>query len=131
MKVEIMPHSSHWIIHLMLDPMISMKSKANSCSLKDSGLRVSTLGAVQSMKIDKINSSIFWEWKGNKEYQETKQSIIDDRKRLQKFANRVASRKQDSLKELEACKLFLNTLIDNEKYFKQIKEIRDKAKLVS
>jgi chemotaxis regulatin CheY-phosphate phosphatase CheZ len=83
------------------------------------------------MNIDKINSNILWEWKGDKEYQETKQAIIDDRKRLQKFANRVASRKRASLKELEACKLFLNTLIDNEKYFKQIKEIRDKAKLVS
>ena len=84
-----------------------------------------------SENIDKINANILWNWKGDKEYQETKQAIIDDRKRLQKFANRVASRKRASLKELEACKLFLNTLIDNEKYFKQIKEIRDKAKLVS
>ena len=83
------------------------------------------------MKIDNINSDILWNWKGEKEYQETKQAIIDDRKRLQKFANRVASRKKSSLKELQACKLFLNTLIDNEKYFEQIKEIRAKAKLVS
>jgi chemotaxis regulatin CheY-phosphate phosphatase CheZ len=83
------------------------------------------------MNIDKINANILWNWKGDKEYQETKQAIIDDRKRLQKFANRVASRKKASLKELEACKLFLNTLIENEKYFQQIKEIRGKAKLVS
>jgi hypothetical protein len=126
-----MPLSFHWITHPMLDPMISIMSKANSWILKDSGSKVSTHGAVQSMKIDKINSNILWEWKGDKEYQETKQAITDDRKRLQKFANRVASRKRANLKELEACKLFLNTLIDNEKYFKQIKEIRDKAKLVS
>lgn len=83
------------------------------------------------MNIDKINANILWNWKGDKEYQETKQAIIDDRKRLQKFANRVASCKKASLKELEACRLFLNTLIENEKYFQQIKEIRDKAKLVS
>ena len=88
-------------------------------------------GVVQSMKINPINADILWNWKGDKEYQETKQAIIDDRKRLQKFANRVASRKRASLKELEACKLFLTNLIDNEKYFQQIKEIRDKAKLVS
>jgi len=83
------------------------------------------------MNIDKINANILWEWKGEKEYQETKQAIINDRKRLQKFANRVASRKRSCLKDLDACKLFLNTLIENEKYFEQIKEIRAKAKLVS
>jgi hypothetical protein len=108
-----------------------MKSRFDFLANTVFGLKVSTHGAVRYMNIDKINSNILWEWKGDKEYQETKQAIIDDRKRLQKFANRVASRKRASLKELEACKLFLNTLIDNEKYFKQIKEIRDKAKLVS
>lgn len=83
------------------------------------------------MNIDNINADILWNWKGEKEYQEIKQAIIDDRKRLQKFANRVASRKNSSIKDLEACRLFLNTLIDNEKYFQQIKEIQAKAKLVS
>ena len=84
------------------------------------------------MKLDKLssdNAKALWEWKGDKEYFETKQAIVDDRKRLQKFANRAASRKRASLKELEACKLFLTNLIANEKYFEQIKEIRAKAKL--
>lgn len=80
------------------------------------------------MKLDKLsseNAKALWEWSGDKEYFETKQAIIDDRKRLQKFANRAASRKRASLKELKACKLFLTNLIANEEYFEQIKEIRE------
>lgn len=81
------------------------------------------------MNIDKINANILWGWKGEKEYQETKQAIANDRKRLQKFANRVASRKRASVKELEACKLFLTNLIENEKYFQKIKEIKSRSSL--
>ena len=82
-----------------------------------------------NLNLSSDNAKTLWEWKGDKEFFETKQAILDDRKRLQKFANRVASRKRASIKELEACKLFLTNLIENEKYFQRIKEIRDRASL--
>lgn len=77
--------------------------------------------------ISSEQARVLWEWKGEKEFYECKQAIIEDRKRLQKFANRVASRKRASLKELKACQLFLACLIDNEEHFLRVKQIRDKA----
>lgn len=76
------------------------------------------------------NAKTLWEWKGESEFNEVKQAIIADRKKVQKWANRAASGKL-SIRDLKRLQLSLLNLIDNEEHFHRVREIKRRAKLVS
>lgn len=76
------------------------------------------------------SAKTLWEWKGESEFNEVKQAIIADRKKVQKWANRAASGKL-SISDLKRLQLSLLCLIDNEEHFNRVKEIKRKSKLVS
>lgn len=84
--------------------------------------------SLENLSID--NAKTLWEWKGESEFNEVKQAIITDRKKVQKWANRAASGKL-SISDLKRLQLSLLSLIDNEEHFHRVREIKRRAKSVS
>lgn len=69
------------------------------------------------------NAKALWEWKGQKEFDEVKQAIIADRKKVQKWANRAASGKLN-ISQLKSLNLAVLCLIDNEEHFARVKQVK-------
>ena len=76
------------------------------------------------------NAKTLWEWKGQKEFDEVKQAILADRKKVQKWANRAASGKL-CINDLKQLQLALLCLIGNEEHFHRVKAIKRKVESVS
>ena len=74
------------------------------------------------------NAKALWEWKGESEFNEVKQAILADRKKIQKFANRAASGK-GNINDLKQLQLALLCLIDNEEHFLRVKAVKHKQSL--
>ena len=71
------------------------------------------------------NAKILWAWAGEKELKEYQQAVINDRKLLQKWANRAASKKLN-INHLKQMQLALRSLINNEEHLQKIKTIQNK-----
>jgi hypothetical protein len=72
------------------------------------------------------NAKTLWAWAGEKELKEYKEAIIKDRKLLQKWANRAASKKLD-INHLKQMQLTLRNLINNEEHLQKVKSIQKRA----
>ena len=72
------------------------------------------------------NAKILWHWVGEKELKRCKQAIINDRKLLQKWANRAASKKLN-INHLKQMQVALSSLINNEEDLQKIIHIKERA----
>jgi hypothetical protein len=79
--------------------------------------------------ISKENAQALWDWKGDKEFSETRERILNTKKKIQRLANKCQSGKGDTLKQLEAINVLSGDLAIEIRYLKEIRGIKDIATL--
>lgn len=76
------------------------------------------------MSDKRANAKALWDWKGEEEYCKYKQEIRQGKRTIQKLANRMASRKGISEKQLTNLHTLTRKLIDDVQYLKTVKGIK-------
>ena len=81
------------------------------------------------INLSKFNAKALWNWKGEVEWNGTKEEIKRAKKNLQSLANKACTKKGDTLKQLEAINILSGELILHIKYLKEIKSIKEISEL--
>tara|TARA_X000000950_G_C13831446_1_gene626351 strand:- start:584 stop:826 length:243 start_codon:yes stop_codon:yes gene_type:complete len=79
------------------------------------------------MGLSKENAQALWAWKGDREVEEIKADISNFKKRIQKLANKLASKKGLNDEGLNMLIVFARKLEERRKYLREIYKIRDMA----